>query len=57
MTKNVEKSKDSLQIPKVIIYTSKFLEAISSKLVTVHTNKLLTSQLKMKLLNIKYIKV
>ena len=49
MTKKVEKLKDSLQIPKAILYTAKFLESISPKLATLFAAKLFTTPVKHKI--------
>lgn len=49
MTKKVEKLKDSLQIPKAILYTAKFLESISPNLATLFAAKLFTTPIKHKI--------
>ena len=46
MSKKVEKNKDALQIPKIILYTGKILEAISPKLATLFAAKLFVTPIK-----------
>lgn len=49
MIKKTNKSVQSLQIPKLILYTAKLLEAISAKWVTRFAAKLFTSPIKYKI--------
>jgi pimeloyl-ACP methyl ester carboxylesterase len=49
MTKNAQKSTQSLQIPKPILFTAKILETISPKLVTLFAARLFTTPIKYKI--------
>lgn len=51
MSKKVDKAKDASQIPKIILYTGKFLETISPKLATIFAAKLFASPIKYKIPN------
>lgn len=46
MSRKVEKNKDALQIPKIILYTGKILETISPKLATLYAAKLFVTPIK-----------
>lgn len=49
MSKNSSKEVQTLKIPKIIIVTAKFLEVISTKLVTRFAEKLFTTPIKYKI--------
>ena len=49
MTKKAQKSTQSLQIPKSILFTAKILERISPKLTTLFAARLFTTPIKYKI--------